>query len=68
MEHPEMHYRTIQAEGAKWRPHCSCGWKGRLSGNADQAGGQHATHRARLSRAADLAAAGVTTGHGGQQK
>ncbi len=52
------HWRAITSEAARWRPSCTCGWKGRLSQSTDQAAGQFSGHMARLSTAA-LAAAGV---------
>lgn len=44
------HYRTVADEpGGKYRPTCSCGWKGRPSQSRDQAKGQHSGHIAKLA-------------------
>lgn len=43
------HWRSITSESGKWRPSCTCGWKGRLSRSTDQAACQFSGHMARIS-------------------
>lgn len=65
MADEQQHQRTIVQEGAKYRPTCSCGWRGRLSRSTDQAGGQFSSHTAKLWSAAR--ALGVALPVKGQQ-
>jgi hypothetical protein len=51
----EPHYRRVETEGARYRPYCSCGWKGRLTPYRDSANTQHTGHTVKLWRAADAA-------------